>query len=719
MPVAAAASLALLVGVLALQAIAADGVWWDLARGREVLRGTWAPAAALSAGDERGEADWLGGVPWFVALAVGGPAGLMIARLAGVAVVVACCLRGRHAPGDAGRRAAAAAAALVASAPALDPIGVWWDVVCGWLLVAGGAPGDDAGAAPRPAGPRGWRDRLVGRRAVTCMLAAVAWANLGPRSLLALAAAGGRPGLLAVLAAGLCLTPRGPLGLLDSLWTLVPPLGLWLQEGAGPARLAGHAVAGPAPAPIQFGAWLVLAALAAGTRPTAGRAAAWVGLHVLLVANPSSLPALAAGAWWLAAGRPGVAANARPAAAMKTAGLRFAAGTRWPARLVAAGIAAVAVLAATGPWPGVPWRLGWGLAPRLEYRQLIEPLAAGGSDGTAFAFDDRAAGMLVWALPDGPRPWLVPHRALLGGRFVAEATRAAELRVGWDMRQRDRRGDWGGWWVPLMGRGTRLLVVPDADVETIRRLEPGVFKPLVIDAPVVPYAVAGDPRLSGAILRGLADRALVENGAWTFTPPRSIQTDWSTDLWGLVAGRPDPRPLVSRADVFLAMEQPRAALKIALPLRQAGIAACTGQIADATMQLADAERLALGAPSPLRAAVLARVGAEAPADSALARALAGEGRPEAASAGEDDGMAGMRYMAIASAYLAGGAVAGLDALATAARDDPWTRATLELEAGRPAAARATLERLAAGSEPRLADAARALLAELPDGGPGP
>lgn len=727
-PSVARAALVVLSGVLALQAIAADGMWWDVARGREVLRGSWAPAAALSAGDARGEADWLGGVPWFVSLAVGGPAGLMLARLAGVAVIMACCLRGRHAPRDEARRAAAAAAALVASAPALDPIGGWWDVIGGWLLVSCALPDEAASAARRP-DPRGWRGLLPGRGAVGCVVLAVAWANLGPRSLLALTAAAGRPGFLPVIAVALCATPRGPLGPLDSLWTLVPPLGLWLQEGGSPAWLAGHPIAGAAPVPIQFAAWLVLAALAAGPRPTAAGAAAWLGLHGLLVAGPPSLPALVPFAWWLAMHRPCVArglgagavpaaapargANARPAAVASRADPPDRDGPPWPARLTAAGIAVVALVAATGPWPGSPWRLGWGLAPRLEYRQLIEPLAACGPDGTAFAFDVRAAGMLVWALPDGPRPWLVPHRALLGGRFVSEAVRAAELRAGWDMRQRDGHGDWGGWWVPLMGRGTRLLVVPDADVETIRRLEPGVFKPLVIDAPVVPYAIAGDPRLSNAILRALADRALVENGAWTFSPPRSIQTDWSIDLWGLVAGRPDPRPLTSRADVFLAMAQPRAALKIALPLRQAGIADCTGRIADATMQIAEAERLALGVPSPLRTAVLARLGVEPPPASALARSLAAAGRPEAADTREQG------IMSVASAYLAAGAVAGLDALAAARIDDPWTVAALELEAGRPAAARAVFEGLAAGADPRLAAAAGAALADLPDREPGP
>jgi hypothetical protein len=718
-----------LAGVLALQAITADGMWWDLARGREVLRGAWAPAAALGAGDVRGEADWLGGMPWFVSFAVAGPAGLMAARLVGVGVVAMCCLRGRHARRGDARSMAAAAAALVASAPALDPIGAWWDVVCGWLLVAWTAFDDDMAPSARPRDARGWSGRLLAGGTLGRVALAMAWANLGPRSLLALATTGGRRGLAPALTlAALCVTPLGPFGLLDSLWTLVPPLGLWLQEGGHPAWLAGHAIAGPAPVPIQFAAWLVLAALAAGQRPGAAKLGAWLGLQGLLVANPASLPALAPFAWWLAVGAPRAAVAAGPSRAVATRGPRVAvAGTasreadeardadeaRGPARLAALVITLVTLLAATGPWPGVPWRLGWGLAPRLEYRQLIEPLASGGPDGTAFAFDDRAAGMLVWALPDGPRPWLVPHRALIGGRFVAEATRAAELRAGWDMRQRDRHGDWAGWWVPLVARDTRLVVVSDADVATIRHLEPGVFKPLVIDAPVVPYAVAGDPRLSAAILRALADRALVENGAWTFSPPRSIQTDWSTDLWGLVAGRPDPRPLVARADVFLAMRQPRAALKIALALRQAGIADCTGRIADATMQIADAERLVLGAPAALRAAVLARLGVRPAAASALERSLADVASADAGTAREDG------IMSVASAYLAAGPVAGLERLTAVGIDDPWTRAMLELEAGRPAAARVLLERLAGADEPRLAGAARDMLAKLPDREPTP
>lgn len=751
--------------VLALQPVAADGVWWDAARGRAVMGGAIAPAAALSAGDEHAEADWLGGVPWFLLFEIGGPTGLMVARLLGVGCVVGCCLVltvGR--PGDA-LAIGAGAAALVAAAPGLDPTGTWWDVIAGWTLVAWNAStaSNDSRRQAEAAGSRG--RPFVDRRALGVVAIAMAWANLGPRSLLALAGcATGRPvdwrsgvesivtwptvrrtkvvagrwsapsalaaffhrviaaarsdrGISLLVLAALCATPRGPLGLVDSAWILLPPVAVAMQEGARPAWLAGHAIAGPPPAPIQFLAWFVLALVAMKTWRScdmgSGRIAAWAGLQGLLVANPASLPALTPWAWWLAVGMVG---RADPGQGRLFPGTSrdVSSRARWaPAATVAVWL--MAMLAASGPWPGLPWRLGWGVAPRLEYRQLVEPLAAGGRagdrDGTAFAFDTRAAGMLVWAHPAGPRPWLVPHRALLAGRFVDEAMRAAELRAGWDMRQRDGDGAWGGWWVPLMTRDTRLLVVPAGDVATLRRLEPGIFKPLVIDAPVVPFAMAGDVRLSQAILRALADRALVENGTWTFAVPRSIQTDWSLDLWGACSGRPDHRPLLAQADVFLAMRLPRAALKMLLPLAQARLVDCTDRIADATMQLAERERLTLGQPTAFRAAVLRVLAVRPGPDTALARSLADM---PGATALADDARDGHDHdmMLVASTYLATGAPAAIDRLVAEGIDEPWTLAALALEAGRPAAARTALERLATGADPRLAAAALDLLDEL-------
>jgi hypothetical protein len=702
---------------LALQPVSADGVWWHAARGRAVLSGATAPSKTLLAGDEQAEADWLGGVPWCLLFSGLGPSGLMLARLVGVGSILFVSLALPVRGGPSIRASVAGTAALVAASPGLDPTGSWWDVMAGWLWIAwcattdpshGGRASDER--TTDDGGWGAWRGAGTGRRALGLVVTTVMWANLGPRSLLALAMAGGGRALTIALLVALCLTPRGPLGLVDSASTLAPAAALMLREAGGAAWLSGYAIAGPTPEPTQLLAWLVLAAMPLA-RPQLAAAgirwvAAWIGLQLLLVANPSSLPALTPWAWWLAVAvqRPLPAfpeSLGSPAAASRTAA--------W-SPITAAAIWLLALAAASGPWPGLPWRLGWGVLSRLEYRQLVEPLAGSGPGGTAFAFDERAAGMLVWANPAGPRPWLVPHRALLIGQFIDEATRTAELRVGWDMRQRNRDGGWGGWWIPLMQRGTRLLIVPGGDEAMIRRLEPGIFKPLVIDAPVVPYAVAGDPQQSGAILGGLADRDLVENGDWTFTVPRSIQTDWSWDLWGFVVGRPDPRPLLAQADLFLALQMPRGALKILLPVSQAGLADCVRQITAATMQLAEQERLVLGRPTLFRASVLRALGADIEPASQLALAIGGvlDGTVTDQMRLGDS----LTMMRVATTYLDSGPNAALEMLSEAGIEESWSRAMLSLEVGRPAEARDVLEQMAAG-DGRFAAAALDMLDELP------
>ena len=708
------ASLVALSVVLILQPIDGDSVWWDAARGRALVAGAVAPSAAIQAGDPCGEADWLGGLAWYLLVSAGGPTALMLARVVGVACGLASCLWLCRKCHDQVSCSAATAAALVAASPGFDPTSLWWDVIGGYGMIAWHAAHGDAGTQPaRATAAAGmW---IVRRREIGACIVAVAWANLGPRSLLALAMPGVSGSQRALVTAGLCLTPRGPLGLVDSAWTLVPPLEIIFREGGDPVLLSAYAISGPAPCLIQFVAWLALGAIAlfrwTGPQPNAPRMVPWIILLGLLVANPSSLPALVPFAWWLAVGGMWPPMQALVPTGLRRAGLPGTVAVRgaMSQRRIANGLATIvalgALFAATGPWLVVPWRAGWGLSARLEYRQILEPLMQCGRGGTAFAFDERTAGMIAWARPDGPQPWLVPHRAIIAGQFVAEATRAAEVRAGWDMRQTAIDGSPGGWWVPLMSRDTRLIVVSDTDTMAIRSLEPGIFKPLVIDAPVVPFARAGDPASSPAILQGVADRILVEDGAWSFALPRPTWTDWSFDICGLLTGRPDPRPLLRQADVLLAMQLPRAALKILLPMARAGLADCTTRLIDANVQIAEGERVSLGAPSAFRAGVLERLGARPVPQSELAGALA--------RIHEDIRRGALdRTMVAVDAYLTRGAVDALQTLSHEERTTSWSGAMLELEAGRPIAAREILERLSTHSDRSLAAAASDMLERL-------
>ena len=67
-----------LVLMSALHPISSDDFWWQLSRGRVVMKGDMASGQGLQAGDASSEADWLGGVPFFRLDNVAGQNGLML-----------------------------------------------------------------------------------------------------------------------------------------------------------------------------------------------------------------------------------------------------------------------------------------------------------------------------------------------------------------------------------------------------------------------------------------------------------------------------------------------------------------------------------------------------------------------------------------------------------------------------------------------------------------
>ncbi|MCA9007510.1 MAG: hypothetical protein KDA70_19715 [Planctomycetaceae bacterium] len=64
----------------ALTPIAAPDFWWQLSRGRVVLSDLTPPGPLLTAGTNVAEADWLGGLPFFLTLQIAGVSGLMLVK---------------------------------------------------------------------------------------------------------------------------------------------------------------------------------------------------------------------------------------------------------------------------------------------------------------------------------------------------------------------------------------------------------------------------------------------------------------------------------------------------------------------------------------------------------------------------------------------------------------------------------------------------------------
>ncbi|MCH8830638.1 MAG: hypothetical protein IID45_13760, partial [Planctomycetes bacterium] len=55
-----------LAALLFLQPIASADLWWQLSRGRAVIAGSFTPSRDLLAADTAAEADWLGGVAFYL-----------------------------------------------------------------------------------------------------------------------------------------------------------------------------------------------------------------------------------------------------------------------------------------------------------------------------------------------------------------------------------------------------------------------------------------------------------------------------------------------------------------------------------------------------------------------------------------------------------------------------------------------------------------------------
>lgn len=692
--------------VLVFQQIDADALWWDLARGRAVAGGTLTPSAVMLAGDMQAESDWLGGYPWFLIYRLLGTHGLALGR--GLSVVGLIVFLWRQTIGGFTRWRATltVVSAMIATLPEIGPTSGLWDCFFGFLLFASVRPSPPSAV---PGSNTIWW-HLRSRLAIQCGLA-ILWANLGPRSVLSLAAVTG-PGSFLAIIGGLCITPRGVLGILDSLQILLPAGSVLLREQAHPNWLFGYAIAGQLPSLLQYAGWVTLTILAIpGTRSAGTRSAVtqqftgWIVFQFLILTNPTSLPALVPGMWHLAV-RQGIFPE-NPHAASPSNQLP----RRWQ-RLAVPGILLLTWIHASGPSGITPTRLGWGISPRLEVRQVEAALAQRPETGTVFCFDTRAVGMTAWALRDLPwqrprqaRPlqlWTTPQRALLTGNFAHEAKLAADLRTGLDMQHAVSDGAQAGWWQPFLIRETQVAVIPANDYETLRQLEPTRYKPLVLDAPVLPYGLAGDPYLSPGIVRMLADRELVEWGSWVFGPVTPAHSDQSIDLWGILVGRPDPRWLRNQAKVFLAMGLPRAALKIAIPVNRTGMKGFMPIISDATQQIAESERIEFGQPTPFRTAVLLLAGEPLAPRSQLRQAIT-----------KIDADMLAPWSEIAKIYLIAGPVAAAKSLGSSRLQDDWTEASLWLEAGHLREARDCLSRLGNCPNKSMRAAAESFLERLP------
>jgi hypothetical protein len=664
---------------IGLQPVSDPGVWWELSRGRAVLDGTLIPTRMLCAGPVVTDADWAGGVPWLLIFLAGGPTAFTLVRLTSVALIA---LVGWRSAGSLGERALLTTTLMLGLAPAFAPGDRWADTLAGLSLLWI------------------WQTTSLRRVAWQIVLLGILWGNLGPRAalLLLFAVTVGwhrrslSTGLMICGAAaiGLSLSPRGPLGLWDSCRMLAP----WLQLTPGELFASDWPpLWGTTETAAGFG-WASFSILVAGrlwSRAPSVRsecAAAWCLLQTAVVWNAGLIPVLLP---WMWAIHPGSSAPLQR--------------RRWEAVTVSLGLWGLACLQAAGGWPGQTTRLGWGIAETLEPRQLADAIPPS-ARGTIFAPNLHTAGIGAWVAPPNLKIWQTPRQALLTGTWRAERDRMNELRTGWDLQHPRVDGTSGGWWLPLLDRQTTLILIPAEDRRTLQSFEPELWKPLAIDAPIIPYAFSGTPWATPGILQALQQREFVEAGPWQYQPSTPWGNDWCVDLWGGLTGQPDLQPIRRQIEIFSSLGLPIAAARMVHGMRRVAPERFALELAEVQRSLGEVERKWLGQSPRFRQQVRARLlGMSIKVESIPGESTPGESTPVDAN-----------LAACVKAYIHSGPQA---AATEWPAEDPWRpfwQYRLAAEASDVVAARTALLALQRADDPLRQGLARDLLDLLPAGG---
>lgn len=614
--------LAALIVFSALRPISNDDFWWQLSRGRAVMNGELFSGRGLLAGDSMAEADWLGGVPWYLIYTLTGLTGLMVWKITLVIGLVVWAWRGSQHLGPSLQWFAIFGLSLVASQIA-DPSPVQWDAL--GLLIS-------AALLTR------LRQRFTTKRLIILGAVVCAWANLAPGCLwiLLLVLLSPLPPLLndeeskegpqlslqqraivsMVAMLSICMTPRGLMTYWDSARRIMPML---VESQEILCKTEWHPVWSETIDSSVIG-WVIIAIVALISLGTRGknRPAVWLLFAAVVSLGCWSRPNILVASVFLLHSTLTITRAAVPIA-MSPTPIQAPIKGAWP---VGAAMTVLLMLAGltidSGTFVGNSSRLGWGLDRRLEQRLFADSIRHSQSAvrpiiETAHCTDIRAAGMLVW---NGGtiKPYLVAHRALINARLRDEVLLNHELEVGWLKSHRRSDGTAGGWWLPLRTRQTALVVLSAERTTLIQSLQPTIWKPLSIDSPVLAYALAGDPRFSRRIHEIQSQRELVDRGAWTFTPEAAAGNDQLFDVAGWATGDLDDKPTLRQSAVLRAMNMPLASARVLRPLlSQAGARHYVRrEFANCQLDLARREFFTIGQVGEFRMRVLDAIGQRSP-----------------------------------------------------------------------------------------------------------
>jgi hypothetical protein len=586
---------AALIVLLIQRPLSSPDLWWHLARGREVTSGTLFPAHALLTLDLSNEADWCGGVPFYLAWTLGG-----IDTLAAFPLLAAALLVGYAAcqiPSDRRR----------------------WPAIIGlplllWTIRDGLEPGpqlfDLIGMLAL------WRvvnsDLSARNRLAAVFLTFALWANLGPRPIWGL--------LLLLLAAWTPATQSPPASHAASKRDRNDP-----TRGTAPRRLILPlllaALLGGMVTPRGLLTWrdsIILFAPTSFANLAAYGEPAWYGCFQRVPWTSAELAFLLLWLTWtghhllrrsskfppggdiqpLAASRPSLLQSARCAVPLLAALLckanlpacglwilldllradasplpRLAHAHRHPWRRMIAPFAASAVtllVIVDAAGYGLPpyRRLGWGISQELNPQLLdTQLLSVREAPTVGWSPDARSVGIVAW-LDGDVTPADHPQRALLGGRTALHAALIEDLLGSHRARYRRDDGTWGGWVRQLADWNVEQLFVPAEQLPLNHALLRTPWKPADLDSPTIPYVSGHNLDFSQFILEAMQQQGFVEAGPWQPTLEIYAAAGWRSDLVAQLGGGPDPAPAILQSQLFRSLDLPLAALRALLPVRQ-------------------------------------------------------------------------------------------------------------------------------------------------------
>lgn len=548
-----------------LTPVSSSEIWWQLSRGRVVASDWSPPGPILTTGSQLAEADWLGGLPFYLTYQWAGFSGLMILKIAAVGLLLYLLLKRYEAK-------LGWAAFFIVILTLLTANTAWqptprlldcWFLLLTWIMT------------------ERWCREPDLKKTLPVLLSLILWANFSPLSLLGIPVVSLVPWLsgiraekaphskqanLLILAAllALMITPRGWFTLYDSFLQLFPglfygrellSLTIWqptFQQGAT-IEVLGFGI---------LTIWTVFLLIL--------YSANWAETVVFLAfaipgwTNYDCLPPCTIGIVLLACHC--MITHQIP---IRFRNLKPKIPAILGRLLLIVGVLLLGWKSASGNLPGQSQRLGWGIAPELDITLLNQTIGPIGYQGTAHCMEIASAGMLCWIKSDRKLQPVRTHRqALLQGLLFEELSLNQELSNGWEFQHPRSDDSWGGWWVRLKKRDCQLLLVQNGDAKTIRALIDSRWQPMSVDASVIPFGWSGELLSSPKIVELLPVKDFLNRQPWTYSLPDASGTPECFDWWGALTGLPNPRPSLLQAKTFRAMKLYTAALRVLHPLLQ-------------------------------------------------------------------------------------------------------------------------------------------------------